>query len=228
MDILGGISGHFVCDQFGIRVPYIYGGEWDFFRASLLDSYNTQSENPYPMVYNGNTGIDGSGPLPSTHGSNKGYLIGGFRNHVSMKQDGSWFSAQWGPTTLQGGPIMGPVTFHPLHNGYGTQYQGCNGNNYVFWCMVAPPRPGNAQVPIIPVIASGASDITTQNAKFGDPDNGLAASRWYGEERGIYAVSQRNVAEGDLVQIAGIDYLCIQTRHPAQTSNDMKIAVRLN
>jgi hypothetical protein len=229
MDIAGGISGHFMCDQFGIRVPYIYDGEWDFFRVSLLDSYLTQPEFPYPMMYNGNTGGNGGiGPVIPTHANNKGYLQPGGKNHVCMAQDGTWFNTQWAPGTLNSGPIMAPLVFHPLPNGgTGSQYTGCNGNTYTFWNMVTPPRPGNAQVPIIPVAVSSAGDVSANSATFGDLGNGLTGSRWYGEERGIFAVSQRNVAEGDLVQIAGVDYLCIQTRHPFATINTVKIAVRL-
>ena len=201
--------GYVSLDQRAFRPMVMQNNEWVYSYVGLIDSYRTQSEHPYPMAVVGPADFNAYGGQTWTqfvYGT--GYTYGGANTSIagtSFTEDGLWQIIEQ-DNTLDIRP--GIAAFHPLSGWSATFY-----DNKIQGAF-APPRTGDAQIPIMPITCMNQIPETTADAKYtGAAENMYLGSRTSGQLRDVLCVPWNAVNEGDVLQVNGVPYLCVRGKN---------------
>jgi hypothetical protein len=75
----------------------------------------------------------------------------------------------------------------------------------------APPRLGDSQIPVLPITLPGETDGDLASSRFiGSTENSYLNLRDAGQLRDVFCAPWNAVGEGDVLNINGVDHLCIR------------------
>jgi hypothetical protein len=195
--------GYLLADNRCIRPLILQSGEWVYGYIGLIDSYRTQTESPYPMVNAGSDNTTQNANTPSLQ-----LVSGSYRSNSSnqiaafyFNEDGVWDRIRDDVSTFT---RPGIVALYPLYLVGPSQYavQG----------SYAPPRLGDSQVPVMPITLPSQTSQALASKVNGATDNTYLLRRDAGQLRDVYCTSWNSVGEGDILNINGVDHLCIRGR----------------